>query len=666
VTGFRATYRLMFGAGFGFREARALVPYIADLGVSHLYLPPSFQARKGSTHGYDVIDPTSISEEFGGEEEFRALAAEAHAHGLGIVLDIVPNHMAVDDDNRYWADPELRAKFFDIDPETGRHRRFFDIDHLAGVRQEDPEVFAETHQLALALVRDGTVDGLRIDHPDGLADPAGYLRRLRAEGVEHAWVEKILDPGEKLRADWPVDGTVGYEFLNDLAALFVDQDGEHALDELWHELSGDTRPFKDWAYEAKLEQATGVFAPDVERLKDGVRFLSFKLEHALSSLPVYRTYVDPLAGKVADEDRAAIAEAGIEEPLARMLTLDEPAPPEFVTRFQQTTPPVMAKGVEDTAFYRYARLVALNEVGGDPSRFGITVEQFHAANAERLATHPLNLLVTQTHDTKRSGDARARVGALSTMPGEWAAQVRRWFDVNEPLRRGGAPDAIEEYFIYQNLVGAWPIGPERLEAYIEKALREAKRNTNWAEVDEDYEASVKAFCRGLYDHAPFRESFDPFAARVAEIGERASLAQLLIKLTAPGVADIYQGDELVSLSLVDPDNRRPVDWERRREALAAVRANPGADPAELAAGGSAAGVSAADIRKLQLVVAALDLRARRPEAFAGSYEPLDAGERAIAYVRGGQVLVAAEIFPGGAAGEIAGMLDDRGLALREL
>ena len=633
MTDFRATYRLMFGEGFGFREARALVPYLADLGVSHLYLPPSFQARKGSTHGYDVIDPTSISREFGGEEEFRALAAEARAHGLGIVLDIVPNHMAVDDDNRYWADESLRARFFDIDPETGRHRRFFDIDHLAGVRQEDPEVFAETHRLALSLVREGTVDGLRIDHPDGLADPAGYLSRLRAEGVEHAWVEKILDPGEKLRSDWAVDGTVGYEFLNDLAALFVDPAGEEPLDALWHELAGDTRPFADWAFEAKLEQASGVFKPDVERLahelEDGSRF---RLHEALSSLPVYRTYVDPIAGKVADEDREAIAEAGIEEPLARMLTLDEPAPAEFVTRFQQTTPPVMAKGVEDTAFYRYARLVALNEVGGDPSRFGISVERFHAANAERLATHPLNLLVTQTHDTKRSGDARARVGALAGMPEEWAAHVRQWFDVNAPLRAGGAPDPVEEYFIYQNLVGAWPIGPERLEAYMEKALREAKRNTNWAEVNEGYEARVKAFCRALYDHRPFRESFDPFAAVVAEAGERAALAQLLIKLTAPGVADIYQGDELVSLSLVDPDNRRPVDWQRRREALAAVRDGSAPDTP--------------DFRKLRLIVEALELRKRRPEAFAGGYEPIDVGDRAIAFVRGGSVFVAAAIFPG--------------------
>jgi (1->4)-alpha-D-glucan 1-alpha-D-glucosylmutase len=358
-----------------------------------------------------------------------------------------------------------------------------------------------------------------------------------------------------------------------------------------------------------------------------------------------------------------------------MLLLDEPAPPAFVTRFQQTSPPVMAKGVEDTAFYRYARLVALNEVGGDPSRFGMSVAQFHHANAQRLATHPLNLLVTQTHDTKRSGDVRARVGALSGIPEEWVAHVRRWFELNEPLRADGAPDAVEEYFIYQNLIGAWPIEPERLEAYMEKALREAKRNTNWVDQNHDWEDGVKAFCRALYDHGPFRESFEPFAARVADLGERAALAQLLIKLTAPGVADIYQGDELVSLSLVDPDNRRAIDWQRRREALSVVRANPDGDPAALAAA-SAAGASAADIRKLQLVVRALDLRARKPEAFAGAYEPIDAGDRAIAYVRGGAVLVAAEIFPGGADAvvdvpgrgrtRLADLLDGHGTALLEL
>src|SRR3954447_21128194 len=399
----------------GFAQARELLPYLRDLGVSHLYLPPSFQARAGSTHGYDVVDPTRFSEELGGEREFEALAAAAEELGLGLILDIVPNHMATDDGNRFWADPELRAKFFDIDEPTGRHRRFFDIDHLAALRQEDPEVFEATHELALRLVREGVIDGLRVDHPDGLADPAGYLRRLREGGAEHVWVEKILDPGEPLR-DWPVQGTVGYEFLNDVAALFVDPAGEAPLTDLWVEVSGDDRRFGDWAFEAKLEQARTTFAPEVQRLAREAPERVAGLERALASLPVYRTYVEPWSGKVTDEDREAVAEAHLPASLTGKLLLEEPGWDAFITRFQQTTPPVMAKGVEDTAFYRYARLLALNDVGGDPGRWSVSVADFHAANAERAERFPRNLLITQTHDTKRSGDVRARIGALSGMP----------------------------------------------------------------------------------------------------------------------------------------------------------------------------------------------------------------------------------------------------------
>ena len=302
MTALRATYRLQLGGGFGFAQARELVPYLRDLGVSHVYLPPSFQAREGSTHGYDVVDPSSISNELGGEEAFSALAEAVREAGMGIVLDIVPNHMATDDANRFWADRALREQFFDIDEVTGRHRRFFDIDHLAALRQEDPEVFEATHALALRLVREGVVDGLRIDHPDGLADPAGYFARLREGGVEHIWVEKILDPGEHLR-DWPVDGTVGYEFLNDAAALFVDPAGEAPLTDLWVEISGDDRRFGEYAFEAKLEQARTAFAPEVARLAREAPARVTGLERALASFPVYRTYVEPWSGRVEEEDR---------------------------------------------------------------------------------------------------------------------------------------------------------------------------------------------------------------------------------------------------------------------------------------------------------------------------------------------------------------------------
>src|SRR3954453_11515682 len=305
MTELRATYRLQLGAGFGFAAARELVPYLAELGVSHLYLPPSFQAREGSMHGYDVVDPGSISNELGGHDEFMALVAAVREAGMGLVLDIVPNHMATDDANRYWSDPDLRRRFFDLDEETGRHRRFFDVDHLAAVRQEDPEVFEETHRLALRLVRDGVVDGLRVDHPDGLADPAGYLQRLHDGGARHVWVEKILDPGEHLRP-WPVEGTVGYEFLNDVAALYVDPAGEAPLTDLWVEISGDDRRFGELAFEAKLEQARTSFAPEVERLAREAPERVAGLERALASLPVYRTYVEPWSGKVTDEDREAV------------------------------------------------------------------------------------------------------------------------------------------------------------------------------------------------------------------------------------------------------------------------------------------------------------------------------------------------------------------------
>jgi (1->4)-alpha-D-glucan 1-alpha-D-glucosylmutase len=601
----RATYRLQLGGDLDFAAARALVPYFRDLGISHLYLSPSFQARPGSTHGYDVTDPGRISEQLGGEAGFRALAES----GLGVILDIVPNHMAAADENRYWADPELRAKFFDIDGETGRWRRFFDIDHLAAVRQEDPEVFAETHRLALRLVRDGLVDGLRIDHPDGLADPAGYLRRLREEGVDRVWVEKILDPGEQLR-DWPVEGTVGYEFLNDAASLFVDPAGEETLTRL----SGDSRAFGELAFEAKLEQAKTTFRPEVDRLR---RLIDYpELEEALSMLPVYRTYIPP----PEDADREALAG----NPLSSLL-LDMEAPGEFVTRFQQTTPAVMAKGVEDTAFYRYVRLLALNEVGGDPSRFGITVEGFHRGCLERAGRFPRALLITQTHDTKRSGDARARIGALAGMADEWAGQVERWRTLVPEER---PPSWSEAYLVFQTLVGAWPLELERLEAYVEKVLREAKLSTNWVEPDEEYERAVRDWCRGLYSNRAFRDELERFAERVAREGERSALGQTLLKMTAPGVPDVYQGDELWALSLVDPDNRRPVDWERRREALAALRA--GTEPTR-------------ETIKLFLIQRALELRARRPDAFASGYTPVAAGERCCAFLRGSSILAATAI-----------------------
>jgi (1->4)-alpha-D-glucan 1-alpha-D-glucosylmutase len=635
---YRATYRLQLTPSFGFADARALIPYLRDLGISHLYLSPSLQARPGSTHGYDVVDPTRISDELGGDAELRALATAVHDAGLGIVLDLVPNHMAVDDRNPFWVDPSLRERFFDIDPVTGRHRRFFDIDDLAGVRQEDPSVFEETHRLALSLLREGVVDALRIDHPDGLADPARYFERLRAGGAATVWIEKILESGERLR-DWPVTGTVGYEFLNDVCALFVDPVAERGLTKLWEDVSGDPRTFDQVALEAKAEQARVAFAPEVQRL---ARLIGgpAAIELALTSLPVYRTYIEPESGSVADEDRRAIERAQMPRGVARRLLLERDAPAEFVTRFQQTTPAVVAKGVEDTAFYRYARLLALCDVGGDPGRFGLSVQAFHAANTERSRRFPFGLLATTTHDTKRSADVRARIAALTWVADEWEKHVRHWLVLTQSLcSEQGAPDDVERYLLFQTLVGAWPIEPERLERYMEKALREAKRNSNWIEPDAGWEDDVLMFCRALYADPAFLADFEPFVERVALLGERISLAMLALKLTSPGVGDIYQGDELEFRALVDPDNRRPVDWEWRQAMLA--RLQGGSEPDR-------------PTRKLWLIRRLLTVRIRRPRAFAGSYQPLAAGDDVVAFTRGEELLVVVATRPGSVSGDVRG------------
>ena len=612
---YRCTYRLQLTAELGFRRARELVvPYARELGISHLYLSPSLQAQSGSTHGYDVVDPTKISEQLGGEVEFRALCDAAHAAGLGVLLDIVPNHMATNEtENPYWRDLDLRERYFDWDRASGWHRRFFDVGELAGVRVENPEIYAATHAKILELVAGGYVDGLRIDHPDGLANPREYLERLRASGAHRVWVEKILEPGEPLR-DWPVEGTTGYEFANDVTALFVDATGEQPLTELYRELTGESRTFAEVAHEAKLEVARTTFAQEFERLRALVPLDG--LEEAAASLHVYRTYVE--ADRVDEEDRKACAV--LPDDLRRVVFGFEQ--PEFVTRWQQTTGPVMAKGVEDTAFYRYLRLTALNEVGGNPDRFSLSPEGFHAAAAARLERHPLQLLASQTHDTKRAGDVRARIGALAGMHEQWAVRVRRWRELT-----GGMDDPNEEYLVWQTLVGAWPIVPARLELYVEKALREAKRTTSWLEPNTVHEGRVKAFVRSLYENHAFLDDFEPFVEQVARAGEHASLGALLLRLASPGLPDIYQGDAFWSLNLVDPDNRRAVDWRRHQAALAE-------------------GSPRRETMKMHLTRRVLHVRAEYPEAFFGAYEPLDLGPDHVGFVRGGRVKVVVPLRPG--------------------
>jgi (1->4)-alpha-D-glucan 1-alpha-D-glucosylmutase len=603
VSEFRALYRLQLGPDLTFAGARRVVPYLRALGVSHFYLSPVLQARAGSTHGYDVIDPTCVSADLGGEDELRALCREAP----GVVLDIVPNHMAVDDANPFWTEKAQRARFFDLDPETGRHRRFFTVDELAGVRVEDPDVFEVTHRKVLELVRDGLVEGVRVDHPDGLANPREYLERLRGAGVERAWVEKILEPGEELR-DWPVEGTTGYEFLIDVLGLFVDPAAEGPLTELHREVSGEDRSFAEVAADAKLEQVLTDLAPEVERLR---RLLDDpELERAVASFHVYRTYVEPETGRVEPQDRVEIASAELSERLARALLLEERGHDELVTRFQQTTGAVMAKGVEDTAFYRYSRLLALNDVGGDPGRFGLSLEAFHERNARR---RPNTLLTTFTHDTKRSADVRARLAALTWVPDDWAALVGTV-----------GVEGEDQYHVLQTVVGAWPLEPERLDAYVEKALREGKRTSSWRNPDEEAERRVKEYGRRLLASPEVEQ----FVGRLGPLGRRIALGQLLVKLTSPGVPDLYQGDELEALALVDPDNRRPVDWLTREHLLGQLK--EGAEPTP-------------ETEKLYLTWKALELRAERPKAFAGRYEPLELGPDVCAFVRGGEVLVVAPV-----------------------
>jgi (1->4)-alpha-D-glucan 1-alpha-D-glucosylmutase len=615
VRPFLATYRLQLNAQFRFSDARAIVPYLQRLGVSHLYLSPIWQARSGSLHGYDVVDPTRVSEDLGGETEFVALARA----GLGIIVDLVPNHMAVDDDNPFWVDRELRQQFFDIDPVTGFRRRFFDVDDLVGVRVEDPAVFATTHQKAFELLAAGLVDGLRIDHIDGLAAPEVYLDRLLRRGAEHIWVEKILEPDEALRS-WPVQGTTGYDFLNDVTALFVDPAAEPALTDL----AGDVRPFSEVAREAKLEQANTTFAPEVAELRH--TFDVPGTAEALAALPVYRTYIDPDVGLVDRDDRAAVGHLPAE--VRAVMASRSAAAKQFVIRFQQTSGAVMAKGVEDTALYRYVRLLALNEVGGDPQRFGLSLGDFHLANVRRAERFPRALLAAQTHDTKRSGDVRARLTALTRIADEWSAAVRDWHALSARLRSGAAPDWTEELFVYQTLIGTWPISSERVATYLTKALREAKRNSGWVEPNEQWEADVIGFAADLALDDEFLRSFEPFARRVALAGERISLGEVALRLSAPGVPDIYQGDELWTYSLVDPDNRRDVDWSRAAVVLnGCLRGEP----------------PTRENVKLFAIVRLLGLRERRRSAFAGTYLALPSSPSTCAFQRGDDAVVAVAV-----------------------
>ncbi len=842
----RATYRVQLNAGFTFKDLTAVLPYLAALGISHVYCSPYFRARAGSGHGYDVVDHNSFNPEIGSREDFERLVATLRVHDMGHILDIVPNHVGVmGADNAGWMDvlengqASIYADYFDIDwnpanaalidkvlvpvladpygvvlergelrlqferelgsfaihyhkhrlpldprtyprildavltiernvqlenlrrlfgalPDRRRptperisernrdkeahkralaalaatdagvsaaldqalarlagdpadpasfdplhdlleaqafraahwrvasddinYRRFFDVNDLAALRVENEAVFEATHRLVLELIGSGALDGLRIDHIDGLYDPLGYLRRLR-EKIERATndgaggrsvylvVEKITASFERLPVDWPVDGETGYHFANMVNRLLIHGGGKGRMGRIYRSFVGEPRHWPDIAYECQhrvLRQALAselnMAANLLARIAHGDRrtrdFTLNSLWEALAEViacfPVYRTYV---SDNVSESDRRyidwAIAAARrrgstVEQPVfdfvRNALLLELPAQSEsarermrrFAMKFQQITAPATAKGIEDTALYRFNRLVSLNEVGGEPDLYGASVRAFHTDAQYRARHWPKEMLTTSTHDTKRSEDVRARIGVLSEMPVVWRQAVTRWHRMNRARRRevGGlpAPSPDDEYLLYQTLVGTWPLEKpdeagldayrERLEAYVLKAAREAKAHTSWAVANADYEDALVQFVRAMLEDREgnlFRSDFCAFNERVVRFGLLNGLSQTLLKLTAPGVPDIYQGNEIWHFSLVDPDNRRAVDYEGRRRLLAALASAPAEGPLaqELAQ-------NVVDPRcKLYLHVRTLELRRRDPELFErGDYLPL--------------------------------------------
>jgi (1->4)-alpha-D-glucan 1-alpha-D-glucosylmutase len=546
------------------------------------------------------------------------------------------------------------------------YRRFFDINTLVGLRVEDERVFEDTHSVILSWLADGVIDGVRTDHPDGLRDPADYFRRLR-EARPAAWVvaEKILTRGERLREMWGIAGTTGYDFLNRVTGLFIDPAGEAPLTLAYGQFTGETADFASVAYEKKHQVMREVLGSDLNRLtalfldicerhrrmRDYTRHeLHDLLREVVVCFPAYRTYVRAESGMISDDDvryvDAAIAGAQARRPdldgslldffrnLMLLRTRGE-RETELVMRFQQITGPAMAKGVEDTAFYCYNRLVALNEVGADPGQWGTSLDEFHAACADTQARWPKTMLATTTHDTKRSEDVRVRIALLSEIPDCWERAVWRWTEMNDRHRREGLPDRNMEYLYYQTLVGTWPIELERMLVYVEKAAREGKVHTSWTSPNRAYEEALRAFVEGTMGDPAFRDEIEAFVRPLRGPARRVSLAQTLLKLTTPGVPDIYQGTELWTSALVDPDNRRPVDYEVRRRLMDALDgATPEAILARMDEG----------LPKLWVIRQALRLRARRREVFGikGDYRPLTVtGERAahvVAFVRAESVV----------------------------
>jgi (1->4)-alpha-D-glucan 1-alpha-D-glucosylmutase len=874
-----STYRLQFNRSFTFSQAADLVPYLAELGITHCYASPYLRSRPGSMHGYDIIDHHHLDPEIGTPEDYERFVAALHQHGMGQILDVVPNHMGIlSADNAWWlevlenGEASTYAEFFDIDwfplkdelqgkvlvpvlgdqygtvldrgelkltfdaekgefsifyfqhrfpvnpreyprilgfgPEIlqqqlgadnenllelqslisafnhlpGReeaapekraerlrdkeihkrrlaalcarsrevtrfidrnvekingtpgdsssfdtlhelikaqayrlaywrvaaddinYRRFFDVNDLAGLRQENEIVFVQTHEFVLQLLREGKIDGLRVDHPDGLYDPKQYFERVqgaeRSDGARSYYLvaEKILTGDEQLPGGWPIHGTTGYNFSNLVNGLFVDPDSERKLDRIYRAFIGRHANFKDLVYKCKklvmdqlLNSELNVLANHLSRIALADRhtcdFTLKSLRDALTEIvacfPVYRTYVTEQG--VSESDRAYINEAVdcakgkssttetsvydfIREVL---LTSQVQGHPQFYQRsvvhfamkFQQYTSALMAKGVEDTSFYRYNRLVSLNDVGGDPLRFGTTPEQFHREIVQRSHAWPHEMSATSTHDSKRSEDVRARINVLSEIPMEWHRKVRTWREMNRDKKifhdAAGTPTPNDEYLFYQTLVGAWPAGDEasnppedfvkRICEYMLKSVREAKEKTSWANQNKEYEDALTKFVEGVLGSREFRNDFIPFQRKISYFGMLNSLSQTMIKLTVPGVPDTYQGNELWELNLVDPDNRRAVDYDVRRHMLAEFReiCDNGCDQQAAFTRELAANMDDGRI-KAYLIWKVLNLRKQQPDLFQlGEYVPIEiTGERAkhlVAFARrhGTQALIVA-------------------------
>ena len=567
-----------------------------------------------------------------------------------------------------------RLAFWRSASELLDYRRFFSIVSLVGLRVEDEEVFARSHRLIVQLLHEGSITGLRVDHVDGLRQPAQYLHRLRAaSGGAYTVVEKILAPHERLPGSWPVEGTTGYEFLNRVNGLFVDSANEAALTSCYQQFTGDDRPYAEVVRESKAQVLEEELLTEVERLsrilyrlcgqerrhRDRTyREVHDALVQVIVDFPVYRSYAEPdrPAGAndrhlVEDAVKAAVARRPDVDPellafVGDVALLCHPGEigMDFALRFAQLTAPAMAKGAEDTAFYRYNRLLSLNEVGGAPELFGRHPSVFHEETSIVAGRWPQTMLTLSTHDTKRSADVRARINLLSELPDAWSAAIERFAELNETHRRDGWPDRVTEYAIYQTLVGAWPMSADRLAAYARKAIREAKVHTSWADPHHDYEDAVDAFARAIVADRRFVDELELFLAaeRVVELGRVNSLAQTTLLLTCPGVADLYQGNELWDLSLVDPDNRRPVDFDFRQELLDTLTLEPPT-------------VSLADdhqgVWKLWLTGRLLELRRQRRDIFeAGEYAPIDVagslGHHAIAFERRDVAVVVPRLLRG--------------------